>query len=112
MADLTRPIIGIENRTAQEVFDIMCDRFRAYERAEAELAAVKAERDEFAAIHNEAFAAKNRAETQLAETNKALEALREAIDAILTEAANMSMTMRRRKIFENARRARKTQGGE
>lgn len=23
---LTRPIIGIENRTAQEVFDIMCDR--------------------------------------------------------------------------------------
>lgn len=25
---LTRPIIGIENRTAQEVFDIMCDRFR------------------------------------------------------------------------------------
>lgn len=26
--DLTRPIIGIENRTAQEVFDIMCDRFR------------------------------------------------------------------------------------
>ncbi|QDZ10563.1 hypothetical protein [Devosia ginsengisoli] len=24
---LTRPIIGIENRTAQEVFDIMCDRF-------------------------------------------------------------------------------------
>lgn len=28
MSDLTRPIIGIENRTAQEVFDIMCDRFR------------------------------------------------------------------------------------
>ena len=26
--ELTRPIIGIENRTAQEVFDIMCDRFR------------------------------------------------------------------------------------
>lgn len=25
---LTRPIIGIENRTAQEVFDIMCDRLR------------------------------------------------------------------------------------
>ncbi len=25
-SDLTRPIIGIENRTAQEVFDIMCDR--------------------------------------------------------------------------------------
>lgn len=25
---LTRPIVGIENRTAQEVFDIMCDRFR------------------------------------------------------------------------------------
>lgn len=24
---VTRPIIGIENRTAQEVFDIMCDRF-------------------------------------------------------------------------------------
>lgn len=22
---LTRPIVGIENRTAQEVFDIMCD---------------------------------------------------------------------------------------
>lgn len=27
--DLTRPIVGIENRTAQEVFDIMCDRLRA-----------------------------------------------------------------------------------
>lgn len=25
-APLTRPIVGIENRTAQEVFDIMCDR--------------------------------------------------------------------------------------
>jgi hypothetical protein len=25
---LTRPILGIENRTAQEAFDIMCDRFR------------------------------------------------------------------------------------
>lgn len=37
MSDLFRPIIGIENRTAQEVFDIMCDRFRpaltAYEAA-------------------------------------------------------------------------------
>lgn len=28
--DLTRPIIGIENRTAQEVFDIMSDRIRAH----------------------------------------------------------------------------------
>lgn len=27
-ADLTRPIIDIENRTAQEVFEIMCDRIR------------------------------------------------------------------------------------
>ncbi len=27
--DLTRPITGIENRTAQEVFDIMCDRIRS-----------------------------------------------------------------------------------
>jgi len=27
--ELTRPIIGIENRTAQEVFDIMCDRMLA-----------------------------------------------------------------------------------
>jgi hypothetical protein len=26
---LIRPIIGIENRTAQEVFDIMCDRIAA-----------------------------------------------------------------------------------
>lgn len=25
-AETTRPIVGIENRTAQEVFDIMCDR--------------------------------------------------------------------------------------
>lgn len=24
---LVRPIVGIENRTPQEVFDIMCDRF-------------------------------------------------------------------------------------
>ncbi len=28
--DLTRPIIGIKNRTAQEVFDIMCARLAAY----------------------------------------------------------------------------------
>ena len=27
MDNLFRPIIGIENRTPQEVFDIMCDRF-------------------------------------------------------------------------------------
>ncbi|CAH0339601.1 hypothetical protein [Rhizobium sp. CECT 9324] len=26
--DITRPIVGIENRTAQEVFDIMVDRIR------------------------------------------------------------------------------------
>ncbi len=26
LADLTRPIIGIENRTPQEVFDMMCAR--------------------------------------------------------------------------------------
>lgn len=38
MSDLTRPIIGIENRTAQEVFDIMCDRIRS---AEAKLAGVE-----------------------------------------------------------------------
>lgn len=29
---LTRPIIGIEDRTAQEVFDIMCDRIAAWNR--------------------------------------------------------------------------------
>lgn len=29
MSELTRPIIGIENRTAQEVFDIMADRIRS-----------------------------------------------------------------------------------
>lgn len=35
--DLTRPIVGIENRTAVEVFDIMCDRFRrAHARAAGE----------------------------------------------------------------------------
>ncbi|WP_421446317.1 hypothetical protein [Agrobacterium tumefaciens] len=27
-SELTRPIVGIESRTAQEVFDIMCDRFK------------------------------------------------------------------------------------
>ena len=32
-APLVRPIIAIENRTAQEVFDIMCDRIRGYARA-------------------------------------------------------------------------------
>lgn len=29
MDELTRPIVGIENRTAQEVFDIMCARLTA-----------------------------------------------------------------------------------
>lgn len=28
MSDLTRPIVGIDFRIPQEVFDIMCDRFR------------------------------------------------------------------------------------
>lgn len=32
-SELTRPIIGIENRTAQEVFDIMADRVRRALRA-------------------------------------------------------------------------------
>ena len=36
MDDLTRPIIGIENRAAEEVFDIMCDRIRSALRAAAE----------------------------------------------------------------------------
>lgn len=34
--ELLRPIIGIENRTAQEVFDIMCDRFCALPTSEAD----------------------------------------------------------------------------
>jgi len=41
---LTRPIIGIENRTAQETFDIMCDRIRrsaAFSEAEQQPVAVK-----------------------------------------------------------------------
>jgi hypothetical protein len=33
--ELLRPIIGIENRTAQEVFDIMCGRFCALPASEA-----------------------------------------------------------------------------
>ena len=33
--DLTRPIIGIENRSALEVFDIMCDRIRGAAKASA-----------------------------------------------------------------------------
>jgi hypothetical protein len=37
--DLVRPIIGIENRTAQEAFDIMADRFRARLKLHAEQAA-------------------------------------------------------------------------
>ena len=35
--DITRPIIGIENRTAQEVFDIMCDRARSLAQEREEL---------------------------------------------------------------------------
>jgi hypothetical protein len=31
--ELTRPIIGIHNRTPLEVFDMMCDRIRAALRA-------------------------------------------------------------------------------
>lgn len=31
MENITRPIIGIENRTAQEVFDIMVDRLKSAE---------------------------------------------------------------------------------
>jgi len=34
---LTRPIIGIENRTAQEVFDMMCDRIRRTPAPEGEV---------------------------------------------------------------------------
>jgi DNA-binding PucR family transcriptional regulator len=42
--DPLRPIIGVENRTAQEVFDIMCDRIRAALEA-AERRAGEAEED-------------------------------------------------------------------
>lgn len=52
---LTRPIIGIENRTAQEVFDIMCDRIvrrLAAEQTRASTPAVDREADLFQAIHD------------------------------------------------------------
>lgn len=39
--ELLRPIVGVENRTAQEVFDIMCDRIAAWNRRTAQ-PAVKA----------------------------------------------------------------------
>lgn len=35
-AEIVRPIIGIENRTAQEVFDMMCDRFRGFLRTDTQ----------------------------------------------------------------------------
>lgn len=44
--ELVRPIIGIENRSAQEVFDIMCDRFRHVLALQSDLERVTAERDE------------------------------------------------------------------
>lgn len=53
-AELTRPIIGIENRTAREVFDIMVDRIRRLEapadRVEKLEAALRASEDAFEAI--------------------------------------------------------------
>lgn len=46
-ADLTRPIIGINNRTPLEVFDIMCDRFtRAMQAAMPAPAGVRVKADE------------------------------------------------------------------
>ena len=42
ITELTRPIIGIENRTAREVFDIMCDRISATAALEAALSAIPA----------------------------------------------------------------------
>lgn len=39
-SELMRPIVGIENRTAQEVFDIMCDRFRSALSAEVQDVAI------------------------------------------------------------------------
>jgi hypothetical protein len=41
--DVTRPIVGIENRTAQEVFDIMADRFRLAHTARPDAGDDKAE---------------------------------------------------------------------
>lgn len=47
IAELVRPIIGIENRTAQEVFDIMADRFRhALTASNDRVAELERERDE------------------------------------------------------------------
>lgn len=43
--ELTRPIIGIENRTAQEVFDIMADRIRAAKAGGVEAVAWRLEGD-------------------------------------------------------------------
>lgn len=55
MTDLRRPIIGIENRTAQEVFDIMCDRIQARERAlKDEIERVTKERDQALEAEDEA----------------------------------------------------------
>ncbi|MEW9535665.1 hypothetical protein MRBLRC7O_000875 [Agrobacterium radiobacter] len=52
-SELTRPIVGIESRTAKEVFDIMCDRFKiamsAAEPQPAPSVAVKALADAYKA---------------------------------------------------------------
>ncbi len=48
--ELTRPIIGIENRTSQEVFDIMCDRMLALRKRVGDLEGAERKRA-VAAIH-------------------------------------------------------------
>lgn len=67
--DLTRPIVGIENRTAQEVFDIMVDRFRRTPPPQAHLAGAP-----------EAELMRQKAISNARERNAALRAIQAALD--------------------------------
>lgn len=71
LVELTRPIIGIENRTAQEVFDILCSRFRANEMIAANVAL----RLEVDRLQTKAMVAVDTARGLEAENARLLEAL-------------------------------------
>jgi len=73
---MMRPIIGIEYRTAQEAFDIMCERFRssaaAIEARDAEIARLKQELDEAIAVAEDAMVCEESADAEIARLREAL----------------------------------------
>lgn len=75
---LVRPIIGIENRSAQEAFDIMVDRIRSH------FAATPANGEQ---VEREQFAENAKISTPTEDARERVKVLEEALDELVSEDA-------------------------